>query len=87
MITAFFIGIILGLVYFGGLYYSSQAITNVKRPGLIMSFSLFLRMGILIFGLYFLAKRGLQDILIGFIAIMLVRIIMVMMAKNKKIGE
>ena len=51
-----------------------------------MIISTVVRMAIIIFGLYYLAKRGINHILIGSFAIILVRIILVIYVK-KEISE
>ena len=86
MVVSFIIGIILGLFYFGGLYYTTQKLKNNKSPGSLMIISTVVRMAIIIFGLYYLAKRGINHILIGSFAIILVRIILVIYVK-KEISE
>lgn len=82
MIISFFIGLFLGVLYFGGLYFSTQKFSDVKSPALFMILSLVIRMGILIGGFYYLSKLGYKNIFIGFIAVMLVRFIMVFSIKN-----
>lgn len=86
MVISFLIGSGLGLVYFGGLYYTTQKLKDSQSPGSLMILSTALRMVIIIFGLYYLAKRGINHILIGSFAIILVRIILVIYVK-KEIGE
>lgn len=82
MIISFFIGLFLGVIYFGGLYYSTQKFKDIKNPTLFMAFSFFIRMMFLVGGLYFLAKSGYKNILIGFLGLMLVRFIMVFRVKQ-----
>ncbi|UJF16455.1 ATP synthase subunit I [Jeotgalibaca sp. MA1X17-3] len=82
MIVSFLIGLLIGILYFGGLYYTTQKFNHVKSPGLFMILSFIFRMGILLTGLYYLAQAGFKNILLGFLAIMIVRMIMV--SKIKK---
>lgn len=82
MIISFLIGLFLGVLYFGGLYYSTQKFNDVKSPALLMLISFILRMGILIVGLYYLAQLGYKNILVGFAAVMLVRFIIVFKVNN-----
>lgn len=84
MIISFLIGMLIGVLYFGGLYVTTQRINDVKSPGLLMITSMLLRMIILLIGLYYLAKTGIQSILIGFLGIMLVRFIMVFLVKKEE---
>jgi|LSQX01.1.fsa_nt_gb F1F0 ATPase subunit 2 len=83
---AFIMGIILGGVYFGGLYLSVQKINQVKRPGLLMSLSLVVRMVILIGAFFYLAKSGTRNILFALVGVILVRFVMIYLAKNHNAG-
>lgn len=75
MIT-FFIGIILGIIYFGGLYLSIQKINKVKYPSLLMSLSFIIRMAILLGAFFYISKNGYKNILLALVGVILVRIIM-----------
>lgn len=82
MIISFLIGLFLGVLYFGGLYFTTQRFNNAKSPALFMILSFVLRMGVLIAGFYYLSKSGSKNILIGLLAVMLVRFIMLFNIKN-----
>lgn len=82
---AFFIGIILGSLYFGGLYLTVQRIYKSKHPSLLMSLSLFLRLGGLVVAFFYISKSGYVDILIALVGIILARFIMIYIIKGKKI--
>lgn len=79
----FIIGIALGIVYFGGLYFSIQKMTKAKYPSLIMTLSFILRMAILVGVFFYLSKGGYQDMLFGLLGVLLVRIIMTFMMKEQ----
>ncbi|HZK10662.1 MAG TPA: ATP synthase subunit I [Clostridia bacterium] len=82
MMISFLSGLFIGVIYFGGLYYSTHKIKAVRNPGLFMALSLLIRMGILLVGLYYLAQRGYKSILLGFIGIMLIRFILVFQVRK-----
>lgn len=84
---AFFIGIILGILYFGGLYISVQKINKVKYPSLLMTLSLILRMGLLIGAFFYIAKLGHKDILFALVGVILVRLIMTLVVKNQNLNS
>lgn len=84
---AFFIGIVLGLLFFGGLYFTVQKINEVKYPGLLMTVSLFLRMAGLVVGFFFLAKGGYKDILFALIGVILARFILTFTNKKQNISS
>lgn len=80
---AFFIGIILGILYFGGLYLTVQKINTVKTPALLMTLSLILRMGLLIGAFFYIAKSGFKDILFALVGVILARLVMTFTVKNQ----
>lgn len=82
MVISFLIGLLLGGLYFGGLYLTTQRFNNAKSPALFMILSFVLRMGVLITGFYYLSKSGYKNILIGLLAVMLVRFLMLFNIKN-----
>ena len=79
---AFLIGLILGVVYFGGLYLIVQRITSFKHPGFIMAISFVIRMGLLLIVFYFIAQKGIKDILLALTGVILVRVIMIFKLKE-----
>lgn len=83
MTQSFLMGIGIGLIYFGGLYWSTGKIDSVKSPAFLMIASMLLRMIILLLGLYYLAQSGYQSVLAGFVGIMIVRFIMVYQVKKQ----
>lgn len=83
MIISFLIGLLIGVLYFGGLYYSTQKFNDVRSPGLFMSLSMLIRMGILLVGLYYLAQSGYKSVLIGFLGIMIIRFVSVSKVKRE----
>lgn len=82
MIT-FIVGLILGVVYFGGLYLSVQMINTAKHPSLIMVLSFAIRMIILVTAFFFIAKNGIKHILLALVAVMLVRLVMTLKLKDQ----
>lgn len=82
MLFSFFSGIILGLVFFGGLYYTTQKLPSAKMPGLIMIASISLRMIILIGGLYFIYSGDLIRLLIGIVGVFISKYIVIRFVKK-----
>lgn len=80
---AFIVGLVVGVIYFGGLYLSVQKINTVKHPSLIMGLSFVLRMAILLIVFFFIAQNGIRDILLAFAAVMLVRVVMTLKLKEQ----
>ena len=72
----FFIGVILGIIFFGGLYWTIQKLTEVKQPALLMIGSLIFRMALLLSVLFYVSKSGYKGILYALLGMFLVRVIM-----------
>lgn len=72
MIISFLVGILLGIIFFGGLYWSVRKLTTVKYPGLLMAVSVIGRMVILLAGIYLVAGsdfRRMIAVLLGVVAV------------------
>ena len=78
----FFIGVILGIIFFGGLYWTIQRLAEAKHPALLMTLSLLLRMAILLGVLFYVAKGGYQGILFALLGMILVRVVMTFKIKK-----
>ncbi len=83
MIIAFIGGIVLGFVFFGGLQLSIHLLDKVRYAGLLMIASLFLRMGILLVGFYFLMDGSFLNLLMALIGVILVRLILIWRLSKK----
>lgn len=80
----FFVGIILGIFFFGGLYLTIDKLKKVRSPGLLFILSFLLRMAVLLLGLYFLSKSGYIEMLLALLGIIIVKFAMVIWAKSTK---
>lgn len=85
-ILAFFIGIILGILYFGGLYLTVQKIYKSKNPSFLMVISLVIRMGGLVAAFFYISKNGYKNILFTLLGIIVARFIMIYVARKQKIN-
>ncbi|MDQ2721055.1 MAG: ATP synthase subunit I [Bacteroidota bacterium] len=71
IILAFVAGIALGIIFFGGLWFTVKKIVTAKIPALWVLGSFIIRVSIVLFGLYFISSGSWQLLvlcLIGFIA-------------------
>lgn len=71
IILSFVAGIALGIIFFGGLWLTVKKIVTAKIPVLLMLGSFIVRVGIILFGFYFISSGNWQRLvscLIGFIA-------------------
>lgn len=71
MVAAFIAGIALGIIFFGGLWFTVKKLITAKMPALWMLGSFILRVGIVLLGFYFISSGNWQRLvacLIGFTA-------------------
>lgn len=73
----FIIGVILGIIFFGGLYWTIQKLTEVRQPGFLMIVSLIFRMAVLVSVLYYVSRSGYKGILYALLGMLFVRIVMI----------
>jgi len=83
MVFGFIGGIFLGIIFFGGLYWSVNKLPKVKHPALLMVISVLIRMIVLISGIYFLSGNDIKRILSTLGGVILVRIIMIFTVQKK----
>ncbi len=70
-ILVFIAGLVLGILFFGGLWFTVKKSVTARIPALWIFGSFFLRIAITLFGFYFIAAGSWQRLLIclvGFIA-------------------
>ena len=70
MILAFIVGLLLGTIFFGGLWVTVRKLATSKMPALWFLGSFFLRVSITLIGFYYISSGSWQRLLIcvaGFI--------------------
>jgi F1F0 ATPase subunit 2 len=77
-----FVGIISGIIFFGGLYLTVQKLNTVKHPSILLLLSFVLRMAILLGGLYLVSKYGFVEMLLALLGIITVKLVMIIWAKR-----
>lgn len=83
MVVGFFGGVVLGVVFFGGLYWSVNQLPSIKYPGLLMVVSMLVRMAILLTGLYFLMAGEIKNLLAAVAGVMLIKFVMIARVRQK----
>jgi F1F0 ATPase subunit 2 len=58
LILSFFVGIVLGLFYFGTLWLTLQYLPKVRRPEILTLGGLFIRLVITLSGFYLIVRAG-----------------------------
>jgi F1F0 ATPase subunit 2 len=80
----FFIGIILGIVFFGGLYFTVRKLTEINNPSVLFVFSFIVRMAVLLWGLFYVSKGGYKGVLFTLLGILVIRYIMIFIINNPR---
>ena len=81
-ILAFLTGLILGTVFFAGLWYTVKKAVNAKTPALWFIGSFILRMGIVLLGFYLVAQGHWSGLLISVLGFIIARFIVVHYTKS-----
>lgn len=82
-LTGYLIGVVLGIIFFGGLYLSIKMLARYKQSGLYMVVLSLVRMTILVLGFYLLSRFGPLVMFFALLGVMSVRIYMVRREKTK----
>lgn len=80
-------GAVLGLVFFGGLWWTTQRLATSPRPGLLLSVSLLVRVVVLAAGLLLLAQVGGGPLLLGAVGLVAARIGLTRLAVNGRLPQ
>jgi len=73
-IVSFIAGLILGLFYFGSLWFTLLYLSKTQRPVLVVVGSFFVRLGITLFGFYLIMGGRWERLLIALGGFVLARI-------------
>jgi F1F0 ATPase subunit 2 len=75
LILALLCGVLLGAIFFGGLWWTIRKGVSSKQPAALFFFSLLLRTGITLAGFYFVACGDWRRVLACLVGFMLARIL------------
>lgn len=74
ILAALAAGLGLGLVYFGGLWWTVRRLPTWQRPALVFLISFAVRMGVALVGLLLLVRAGMPYLMTGLVTMVLVRV-------------
>lgn len=74
---SFLAGIGLGVMYFGGLWYTLRKLPTLSSPALVLFVSFWVRLGLLLLGVYLVSRGHWQQIAVCLLGIVVARFIMV----------
>ena len=84
LLPALFAGIILGVIFFGGLLLTVRLGLSSKRPALIFFVSMIVRMAIVIIGFYYVGGNNWQKMLVCLGGFLIARIVITLITKKEK---
>lgn len=82
MILAFVAGIALGVIFFGGLWYTVKKVITAKIPALWVLGSFIVRIGIVLIGFYFISSGSWQRLISCFVGFIAARFIVIYFTKT-----
>lgn len=75
LLPALLAGIALGVLFFGGLWFTVNKGLRLKRPALIFIASLVIRMTIVVLGFYYIGADNWQKMIVSLVGFLLARIV------------
>jgi F1F0 ATPase subunit 2 len=87
MILVFLAGIILGFIFFGGLWFTVKKSINAKLPALMVSSSFFLRIAITMLGFYLVGVGNWQRLLVCLLGFITARFLVLIITKKIDLKE
>jgi F1F0 ATPase subunit 2 len=82
MIATFVGGIALGIIFFGGLWFTVKKIISSKTPGLLMVGSFILRITIVLAGFYFIGLGDWKKLIACLTGFMVARFTVIYLTKS-----
>ncbi len=82
IIVALVMGVLLGAVFFGGLWWTVQKLISSKRPAFWFFCSLLLRTGITLIGFYLIAQGHFDRFLVCLFGFIIARFIIMQLTKS-----
>lgn len=87
LVFALAAGILLGAVFFGGLWWTIRHGLNSKQPALWFSGSMLLRTGIVLLGFYYVLGDNWQRLLAGLIGFVIARLIVTRLTRIVELSD
>lgn len=85
--AGFLAGAALGVVFFGGLWWTTQRLATSSRPGLLVLVSLLVRVAVLATGLLLLAQLGGGPLVLGAVGLLATRIGLTRLAVHERLPQ
>lgn len=82
LVSALVTGVLLGAIFFGGLWWTVQKGVSSKRPALWFFGSMLLRTSIALLGFYFIARNHWQNLLMCLVGFVIARLIVTLRLRS-----
>jgi|SRR5690554_1165892 len=83
LLPALFVGVVLGVIFFGGLWLTVRKGLSSKKAGLIFISSLIVRMAIVLAGFYFIGAGNWQKMMVCLGGFLIARIVITRFTKKE----
>ena len=83
-VLAWVAGVLLGAIFFGGLWWTVRKGISSRRPALLFFSSLLLRMSIVIAGFYFVGRDHWEQLLLCLLGFIMARLLMIRLTRPAK---
>jgi F1F0 ATPase subunit 2 len=84
LVAALAAGILLGAIFFGGLWWTVRKGVTAKNPALWFLGSVLLRMGIALAGFYFVARGDWKKLLLCLLGFLIARVVVLRLTRPNK---
>ena len=81
LLFALLVGILLGVFFFAGLWWTVRKLDSVKHVAILFLGSMVLRTGIVVLGFYFVLGDNWQQLLAGLLGFIIARIIITRLSR------
>lgn len=82
MILAFIGGVLLGTIFFGGLWFTVKKTITSKTPALWVLISFILRISIILFGFYFIGGNDWRNLIVCLLGFIVARFFVIRYTKS-----
>jgi len=82
LVLALVAGVLLGAIFFGGLWWTVRKGMSSKQPAMLFFGSLLLRTGIALAGFYFMARIRWESLLVGLVGFIMARLIVTRLTRT-----
>ena len=82
VILAFIAGMVLGMLFFGGLWFTVKKAVTAKKPAIWFFISFFLRVSIILIGFYYISLGSWQRLIFSLIGFIIARFVVTHLTKS-----